>query len=245
MKKQFAIIVTSLLGTFLAYCQDKQTDLIFFSKENIEFTALKQFLYLIRQDYIVIDESGKPRFRGGNNYYGKAYTIGVLSEDTKLLFPTYIRSPWEIDDTYDQLANRNYKPECSLFRMKSYADGEYFVTKLQSTDEENEISFMLAGKQGIMIEENLQDNGTLIVFYTSAASPDNFADILHSIMYLDDITWNSDGSANIEELNYGENEIIGGALFSRHISPGNIRWKLAGLYLPVNNKWVLKSIREK
>lgn len=244
MKNQFAIIITLLLGTIFAYGQDKPTDFTLFSKENIEFTALKPFFYLIRQEYILMDESGKPRVRGGNNFYGKAYTIGVLSEDTKLWFPTYIRSPWEIDDTYDQLTNKSHKPECSLFGMKSYADDDYFVTQIQSIDEKDPLFFIRVGRNGIMLEKDLQDNGTLIIFYTSAASPDNFEVILHSIMFLDEIIWNSDGTAEIEELNYGDNKIIGGALFSRHMSPGNIRWRLAGFYLPVNNRWILKSIRE-
>jgi hypothetical protein len=242
MKFRYSVIFSFIISCVSIYCQDKPTDFSMFLKENIEFAALKPFFYLIRQEYILLDEDGKSRVRAGNDFYGKAYTIGVLTEDTKLWFPTYIRSPWKIDNTYDKQIDISYKPECSIFGMKNYADQSYFRTKIQNISEDDLITFISAGRQGIALEESPQDNGTLIVFYSSAASPDDFEVITHSIMFLEEINWNPDGIAEIEELNYSDNVIIGGALFSRYLNPGVIRWKLSGLYLPVDNKWILKSV---
>lgn len=224
------------------YSQDNQTDFSQFLKENLEFTALKSFFYLIRQEYVLFDESGKQMIRGGNDFYGKAYTIGILAEDSRLWFPTYVRFPWEIDNTLDSKTKKSSKPECSFINFKSLTDQDYFKSKIQEINERKLLTNILAGKYGIVREDSLRNNGTLIVFYSSAASPDDFTGISHSIMFLEDLTWNSDGIAAIEDLHYGNDKIIGGALFSRYLRPGSITWKLSGFYLPVKDKWVLKSI---
>ncbi|MFO7524933.1 MAG: hypothetical protein R6W68_05730, partial [Ignavibacteriaceae bacterium] len=67
----------------------------------------------------------------------------------------------------------------------------------------------------------------------------------HSLILLENITWNENGISEIKELRFGNNKIIGGALFSKYISPGSVTWKLSGLYIPVGDKCILKSIGKK
>ncbi|HBE40649.1 MAG TPA: hypothetical protein DDW27_05505 [Bacteroidales bacterium] len=242
MKVKYIPLIIVLISCEIICAQNNLADFSMFSKENIEFSALKPVFYLIRQEYILTDETGKTRVRGGNNFYGKAYTIGVLTEDTRLFFPTCIRTPWNMDPTYNRSANKGFKPECSVFGMKRYSENTFFETKIQGLNEEDIITFIPGGSSGITIEDSPQNNGTLIVFYSKAAAPDDFSLIMHSLMDLEDITWNSRGIAEIEELNYGDNKIIGGILFSRYIDPGKIIWKLSGFYLAENSKWILKSV---
>jgi hypothetical protein len=242
MKFRCILICILLSGCISINSQDNQPDFSMFLNENIEFTALKPFFYLIRQEYVLVDETAKPKTRGGNDFYGKAYTIGILDEDSKLWFPTYVRFPWKIDDTFDKKIISNLSPVCSLFGRKSYSEQDYFKTIIQKIDERNLLTFLLSGKIGIALEKSLQNRGTLVVFYSSVASPDDFKNISHSIMFLEEINWNSDGIAEVEELQYGDNKIIGGVLFSRYLTPGSISWKLSGFYLPVKDKWVLASI---
>jgi hypothetical protein len=242
MKFRYILIFLLLFSCISIYSQENRTDFSMFLNENIEFTALKPFFYLIRQEYVLSDKTGKTKTRGGNDFYGKAYTIGVLDEESKLWFPTYIRFPWKIDDTYDKKIIANFSPECSFFCRKSYSEQDYFKTKILKTDEKYLLTFLLSGKIGIALEKSPQNSGTLVVFYSSVASPDDFTLISHSQMFLEDITWNPDGIADIEELHLGNNKIIGGALFSRYLSPGSVSWKLSGFYLPVKDKWVLVSV---
>jgi hypothetical protein len=242
MKSATVALFLILVSCLPINSQEKQRDIPLFSAENLEFSALKPSFYLIRQEYVLSDKDGKSRTRGGNEYYGKAYTIGIIDEDTRLWFPNYIRRPWEIDETVDKQLINNSEPQCSLFCIKGYSDQDYFRTKIPGTDEINLLSFILCGKSGIPPEDSLQHDGTLIVFYSSAASPDDFTAISHTLMFLNDITWTPDGISNIQELYYGNNKILGGALFSRYVIPGAITWKLAGLYIPFQGKWVIKSI---
>lgn len=242
MENRYVIIVLLFFSGLSIYSQDKSIDFSLFTKENIEFEALKPFFYLIRQEYVVIDGTGKTRVRGGNDFYGKAYTIGVLTGEPSIKFPTYIRTPWKIDNTYDKLSSKNYKPECSLIGWRSFADTTFFKTKLQDIEQDDILTSIMLDSYGIPIEESQRDNGTLIVFYSKAASYDDFSVISHLLIPLDEINWNSEGFAESEELNLGDNRIIGGVLFSRYINPGEIKWKLSGFYLPVDTKWILKSV---
>ena len=225
-----------------AYSQDKQTDFKIFKAENIEFTALKSLFYLIRQEYVLVDDSGKPRTRGGNDFYGKAYTIGVIDEFARLWYPTHVRFPWQSDPTYDRELTRNMKPECSVFGIKNYSEENFFMTKLPLSDKKELISFILFNERGIELDDSLPEEGTLIIFYTATHSPDNFNVITHSLIFMDGIKWDSNGVSEVETLQFGNNRIIGGALFSRHLGPGSIRWKLAGFYIPVGEKWIIKSM---
>ena len=242
MKIRYISFFLLLFSSISIFSQDNQTDFSLFLKENLEFTALKPFFYLIRQEYVLFDESGKQKTRGGNDFYGKTYTIGILAEDSRLWFPTYVRFPWEFDNTLESRILKSSKPECSFMNFKSLDDKDYFKSKIQEIDERKLLTCILAGKYGIIREDSLRNNGTLIVFYSSAASPDDFTGISHSIMFLEDLTWNSDGIAETEDFHFGNDKIIGGALFSRYLRPGAITWKLSGFYLPVKGKWVLKSI---
>ena len=245
MKSRYIPILYFLLSCLSLSSQDKQTDFPLFSVENLEFTALKSFFYIVRQEYVLLDESGKSLTRGGNDYYGKAYAIGVSDDNTQLWFPGYIRSPWEIDETFDKQANKNFKPECSIFCSKNYSDQDYFKTIIPSNYDNDLVMHIPAGKLGIPLEKSQPRNGTLVVFYSSSASPDDFSLISHTLMYLEDITWDSRGVADIEDLHYGNNTIIGGVLFSRYLSPGLVKWKLSGFYFPMGDNWIIKSVNNK
>lgn len=245
MKFKILVLVIFLAGQELATCQENLNDFLLFTQENLEYTALKSFFYIVRQEYVVVKNNRNVETRVGNDYYGKLYTLGVLGEDTNLWLPAYIRYPWEMDYTFDKKNDAKYKAECSITRFKSKTDIEYYSTKIHWQESDDLIlSLKIGRKDGIALEETWPDEGTLFVFSTSTSSPDAFGDIEHSIIYLDDIAWDSAGIAEADPLDFGNERILGGALFSRYIEPGNVRWKLSGMYIILDDKWVLKSISD-
>jgi hypothetical protein len=241
MKFRYIVIISFFWINTITFCQDKTKDFQLFSKENLEFTALKSCFYLVCQEYVLIDYSGNPKGRGGNDFYGKVYTIGVQGIESKIWFPSYIRFPWEIDKTFDRKNTKNLEPECSAFRIKRYTDKSFYNSKLQPSNDNSLISFFVFGTDGIPFDSIKSNNGTLIIFHSSKSFPDDFVDLSKSIITLDNITWNNENISEIENLNFGNDQILGGTLFSRYITPGKIEWKLSGFYLLVKNKWVLKS----
>ena len=94
-----------------------------------------------------------------------------------------------------------------------------------------------------MFTNALIKEGTLITFYALNPEPDNAGDISYSILSLTDLEWNTEGICQNKIVTADEQGILGGALFQRLITPGKIEWKLAGLYVPLDGKWVIRSAK--
>lgn len=242
--KVFGFIIC-MVSSGIAYGQDNLKDFMLFTHENLEYAALKSFFYIIRQEYVVINHNQTVETRVGNDYYGKFYTIGVLGENTNLWFPAYIRYPWDMDFTFDKKNSAYYKTECSITKFKNNTDTEYFSTKPQWQDKDVFLlSLKIGEKGGIALDESRSKEGTLIVYSSSTSSPDAFGDLAYTIINLDEIKWDSEGIAEIDPLEFGNERIVGGALFTRYITPGIVRWKLSGMYIIIDDEWALKSISD-
>src|SRR5512145_1321076 len=109
--RRISLVIWFLLMNFMTlFCQDKPVvDLSLVSHENIEYAALKSLFFLVRQEYVMIARDGQKVTRGGNEFFGKAYTIGVLTEDLRLLFPKSIIYPWRTDANFTDY-QRGYRP---------------------------------------------------------------------------------------------------------------------------------------
>ena len=223
-------------------CQEKsEFDFSFVDQENIEYTALKPLFYLVRQEYIIISENGEKLTRGGNDYFGKAYAIGVITENLNICFPKSIRYPWKEDISFNEYKD-GFKPECTYTKFKALDDALYRSFLINDLDTNNVITCFPLGSKGIKISETLPSHGSLVIFHTIEQSPENNEDIQYSIVNIDDAVWNTDSICEFETPYMGNQQIIGGAFFKRIIFLGRIEWELAGMYIPINGTWVIKSI---
>jgi hypothetical protein len=233
------------------FCQDKpEIDFSYVSQENIEYTALKSLFYIVRQEYVVISKNGDKITRGGNDYFGKAYAIGVLTGDRKLLFPKSIRYPWKGDENYNDY-QRGYKAECTFTRFRGIEEPSFTTNDslfrrrflLDNFIDTNKIVLTYSfGQKGISIDDSISNKGCIIIFHSASQIPEKKEDVQYSILNIDDAIWNSNGVYEFKVPYLGNQQIIGGAFFQRLIKPARIDWKLAGILVPVNNKWVVKSI---
>jgi hypothetical protein len=206
--------------------------------------------YLVRQEYVIISKNGEKITRGGNDYFGKAYAIGVLTEDLRLWFPKSIRYPWKEDVNYNDY-QRDYKPECTFTRFRGLEDPVYTSNDslfkrrfiLNNLIDTNMIILSYAfGQKGIKISDSVSRKGCLIIFHTSNLISEKKEDIQYSILNIEDADWNAEGIFKVKEPILGNQQILGGAFFQRVITPARIEWQLAGIYVRINNKWVIKSM---
>lgn len=227
----------------LLFCQDKPVvDLSFVSQENIEYTALKPLFFLIRQEYVIIARNGEKITRGGNEYFGKAYTIGVISKSQKLWFPEFIRSPWNEDENFNAYKEQ-YKPECTNTRVRALNDSAYKFFTLTNLESHGPIVNFRFGLTGIKISDTISESGCLIIFHSKDQIPEKKENIQYSIVNIEGAKWNSEGSYAIAEPYLGSNQqIIGGAYFKRIITRAKIEWELAGLYVKMKDIWVIQSL---
>ena len=233
----FFLIFTTQLN--ICYCQDAPNiDLSLIKRENIEFEALKPYFYLIRQDYIIESETGEKLKLGGNDFFGRGFGIGILTQEKKLWFPKFIRFPWDMDDNFEEYRG-THKPECTLLKIKNILDTVYNIFEYNDLDLNQQLLNIPYGLTGIPLSEELINSGSLIIFYSSHPVPEKFDDISYSIIYLDEVTWENNEISNIRVPYLGNQQILGGGFFQRIIKKGVIQWKLSGIYAPVNEKWII------
>lgn len=231
--------------------QDKPVvDLSLVSQENIEYSALKSLFFLIRQEYIITARNGEKITRGGNEYFGKAYAIGILTDDLRLWFPKSIRYPWKTDINFNDY-QRGYTPECTFTRFKSIEE-PFFISNdslylkrflLNNLIDTNDILInYVFGQKGIKTSDTFPKTGSIILFHSSDQNLEKAENIQYSIITIDAAKWNSDGIYEFKVPYLDSQQIIGGAFFQRIISPARIEWMLAGVLVSINNRWVVKSI---
>lgn len=231
----------------LIYGQDNprlNSSLIF--QENLDYKALSSTFYLVCQEYTIIAEDGAQKRRGSKNYFGRAFAVGVLSQDFKLWMPSYVWFPWSTDPDFRQFEGQ-YVPHRTILKIRRLEDLVYTDTfNLEKTpiDTTDIVLFFHIGKKdGIKFTDELIKEGILITFYASNPAPELKGDVSYSISQLTDLNWDTKGICQIRELEMGDRVIIGGALYKRIIVPGKIEWKLAGFYAPSDGKWVIKSVK--
>jgi len=244
MKFIYNILISIIVSTGFSstYCQESPTlDLSLIKRENIEFEALKPFFYLIRQDYIIVSETDEIIKLGGNDFFGRDLGMGFLTEDRNIIFPGYIRHPWEKDKNFNEYRS-THRPECTYMKTKHILDSTYSIFDYHEFDDNQQLLKMPYGRVGIPCTKELIESGTLIIFYSDHPVPEDFDEITYSIIYLNEITWKGGEVVDIRIPYVGKQLILGGALFQRLITKGMVKWNLSGIYVPVKEDWIIKSI---
>jgi len=207
---------------------------------NLEIEALEPSIYLIGQEYIV-SRNGKKLGRGGNDFFGKLYGIGVLV-DNNLWFPAYLKTPWRYDENFKEY-EKTHKAECSTMGIKAMDDTittSFMLKKKKSSDI---LTFLVMSKNGVAINTDPKKEGTLIVYHMPKESINIANDLSFSTINYNDLMW-QDGFCQIKKPYFGERMILGGVLYTRHVSVGKIEWKAAALMVksPDGENWELKTL---
>ena len=78
-------------------------------------------LYILRQDYYIVDTTLKPNKKSGlngNNYFGRNYFLAVLA-DGKFYTDRNINTPWDLDAQFNTIKGlKKYLPVLSGFAYK-------------------------------------------------------------------------------------------------------------------------------
>ena len=245
MRKTIILLTISGIAA-TCYCQlDPKISFPQLAMENLEYKALKSTFYLVVQEYTLFSPDGNQVIRGNKNFFGRTFAIGVLSQDNKLWFPKYVRFPWKQDQNFNEY-KKTHTPKCTIFRIRMLDDTtykDYNINKFPVDTSDLALWIYSGIYGGIPFTDELIKHGTLITFYASSPVPEKKGDITYSVSSLSNLEWDSNGICRIEEIKTLDQQIMGGALYQRLITPGKIEWKLAGFYVPVDNTWIIQSIK--
>jgi len=241
------LFLTGFFYFFHVRCQEKPKLLYqILNQENIEYQALKPTFFLVCQEYLISSKNGTPKYRFGKTYFGRTFAVGVLSKDSRIWFPKYVRYPWLTDPNFKEYKD-THTPKITGLRYRLVEDTLYReninVDESPKDTTVAEIFFVSEDSCGVKYSENHVNKGTLFIFYTSNPAPENSGDIKHLIISLDEMKWTSEGICYLKDTYIDGQRILGGALYQRIITPGKIEWRLAGFYTLVNGIWVINSIK--
>jgi hypothetical protein len=248
MMKASLVLLCLVNGMYYAQAQTTpEVDFSIIERENLEFLALKNTFYLVCQEYALYSrQTNFKTCRGSNDYFGRTFTVGYLSDKNKLWFPKYVRSPWKSDPNYADFYRVNYTPKCTLLKIRKLRDTLFINNDAEKSPvDSSEYALWMETRTGggINFTDVLIKEGTLVTFYALNADPENAGDVSYSIAWLTNLEWNPEGICQNRTVPLGEKSILGGALFQRIITSGKIEWKLAGFYDPLDGQWVIRSAK--
>ena len=203
--------------------------------------ALKEVVFCMRQEYVIQNKRGEKFGRSEKAYFGNIYTIGVLV-GSDLSFPSYLRKPWTGDKNLNEY-KKTHKPVCSNLYIRNVNGGlERELTNLQ-IDTTYAISSFKQGQGGLRISlfED-KSKGYLMLYHVPLDTDEKFPEITITLHLLENLDWDSKGTAEVKNYNFMGKEAIGGILLMEHITTGIIELRIGGLYLKKGEKWILNRI---
>ena len=250
MKRYWMLLVLLAMG--LSQAQAQKSGLLeglFGNDDTIIEKALKQACVVVRQDYVIKDSLGVPYGSGQLPYFGRAYGIGVVSNGF-LWTSQRVRQPWIWDANYTGYSKTHTAAPYEMAWKEVEADS-FGVSKEWDAQ-------MVGGaavgalpqdggtaRPGVYQGDTLTEQGRLAVFYIEEGEHPDSAEIQMATALVEDIQWEEDGKAEEEAIKLKGKQLLGGALFTEHIGPGSITFKLSGLYVKttrLNDPWKLQKL---
>lgn len=202
--------------------------------------AVEGAVYLVRQEYQLKSPSGESIGRGASEYFGKTYRIGVLV-DRQLWMPTNIRKPWTHDPNFAEY-RQTHEPFCSVLKIKAInQDVDYRSFKIFEIDTSQSITFFSPGFIGIPIAGDLPEQGNMLIYYVEGENSPDESPVKSSFIRLNQLVWDESGTAEIQDIQFKDRLILGGAFFSEEVHLGKIEVKLVALYIETGDHWVLQA----
>jgi hypothetical protein len=265
MKKYFLIVFIFLISSNIS----AQKNPFFNSDElkNVKAVA-GGALYILRQDYYIVDTTVKPNKKSGlngNNYFGRYYFLAVLA-DGKFYTDRNINKPWEQDAQFNKIIEqKKYMPVLSGFAYKQI-DSTTF-NSIDSLVEFNKIRNLNNDTNNLYVALNtsknlpmlhLANNNDKLLDSTSfhwalsvkeakEYNQKKYIDTLPSLEF--DLTkgkYNLDKKAFVNPVFFYNEKTIGGFIFTTKPSLGKIEYNLSGLIVRNNlGKFEAVAIKQK
>ena len=172
MNKKFFITAIALLG--MAFNVNAQFNLGKLASDALIEKSLNGSMVIVEQKYQLKEvKTGDLYGRGGNDEFGTAYGIGVMTKDGIVLTEELIR-PWVYDEDYKPYSeNKSYEPVLFKTSIKTAAQTEFtsIETNVNGIKEIDEPYFLMPksnGKIGLPISDT---TGTLDGWLVWASIP--------------------------------------------------------------------------
>ncbi|CAN5329052.1 hypothetical protein BH09BAC1_BH09BAC1_04620 [soil metagenome] len=242
MQKSLLLLLFLILAVFVKAQPGKGGDLGLF-KERFPSVknAVATGLYLVQQQYIAVDSTGKEYGYNNQDNFGIGYSIGIKIKEG-LLLPSSFNTPGLYDPNFEPYKN-TYHTRTSSIKQRLIDSLKYNDIKLADLQAElpriNQASspdfFTL--KQYKDVKE-----GKLIVVFAEDVAKLADENAKTNTIQVEDLTWDDKGIAQPKNLILGNRTVLGGVLFYEEVSFGKVAYQPVAFFEQINGAWVLKAI---
>lgn len=258
MKKNIMTIIFSLfmLKVFSQFAGFEQFEKFSLSgNQQLTENAVKNGLFIIRQEYKLRDVETKKNYGlGENNYFGEVFSLGVKTTGGYYVSDK-LTHPWDYDSNFDRYRDETkYVPVISTREYKSLEDSVYSPLSIdeKSFKDLSEKPFFkiennrIFENKGFLIDMGSgKKEGWLVWVVTNEPVAKNPNTPISLISYRKGLVFEPEkASYEIENPSFNK-EITGGIYIVPEIKQiGQITFLLAGFLQFENNKWNVIKIAE-
>ncbi len=203
--------------------------------------SLNDVVYVVKQDYQLIDKDGKVYGKDGKDYFGFAYGAGVLV-DGELAFSNHVYKPYTNDSTIKAFGDE-FKPKSGNTFYKKIKESVLTLANpqnvivnplgvhIQLPDSNQQIKF-----NPISVESKMK---CVVVTFLKRSQIVNDATPYDLSYVFTEVEWqNNDGKLTINEFG---NDAVFGLIFYEKIGHGEASMVLGGFLDKINDKWVISK----
>ncbi|MEO5890900.1 MAG: hypothetical protein ABIQ31_11640 [Ferruginibacter sp.] len=221
---------------------------LFSSDLKFIMQAVDSSVFLIRQDYTLIDKDGNEYGRNSDAFFGKKYALGVLT-DSGLYTTGDILSPWENDRNFDKFKNSDsLKPHLSKIYFKQANDRTFEKSdsgQFSTTADTSVIVSPIPGSRpAIASSAGLDTAGWLVLANNNQADIMDDSAVLSLTILKPVIVTEPSGKMYIRNLS-AKDDLLGGIFYTSQISLGKILFAAAGILKKDNMGWFIQPFATK
>lgn len=204
--------------------------------------ALMPGIFMVQQQYTVVDKTGNEFGANGLDYFGVQYYLGVRLERS-ILLPQNFTDPGSRDTNYISYKDE-YTVRISKIGMRAAADTmPYSNMDLKYFDPEVPAITVDATQQFFKPQshEGVNEGKLLLFFLENGAGPMDANLAKTSVVDINDIVWDGN-KADIKDISYRNMTVIGGVFFNEAVSFGQLSYQPVAFYEKQGNNWFLVSM---
>jgi hypothetical protein len=204
--------------------------------------AVDSSLCIVRQDYNLKDKKGDEYGRDGKGYFGRKYTLGIISEN-KIWTENSINTPWD-SDKYFELYKKNdtINTQLSDVAFRRIFNHEYILNtqKSESYDSSGVVTFKTNFKESVNLSKgNKGKNGWLVIVHSKEDLNKNEKSLIDYTIYNPSPQFQVNSMEGLIKKMPVKENIIGGIYFTTVIKLGEIKFQAAGVLKNKGNEWYI------
>ncbi len=242
MHRSLLLSILLMIAGFAIGQTGKGLDLDLFKDRNQTIkNAVGPGLYLVQQQYTVVDSAGKEYGFNNQDNFGTVYSVGVRIKEG-IVLPSTFNTPGSSDPNFEPY-KVGYTTRTSALKMRLVDSLKYSEIKIADLQAEIPRINQPAENDFFPIKhfKDVKEGKLVIVMADDAGKLDGEVPKTNIIQVMD-LTWDDKGIASPKNLLIGKLNVLGGVLFHEEVSFGKVLYQPIAFYENINGTWVLRAI---